>query len=128
MIGGIDVRLPSRAGADSLEIAVRAIRQQWPTAVFENGDTGDRYERLQLIPGDVTELFVYRNAQSADLWDEEGAVPETSNSMIHVIYDDGLITAVIDQWDAEMEAMIAAMRSNLRDPIHFIHAALREAA
>lgn len=128
MIGGIDIRLPTRAGIESVEVAVRAIRQFWPQAVFEHGDTGERYNDFWQIPfGDVKELFTYRDRSVADVWDEKGAIPDVSNTMIHILYDEGLITAVIDEWTAEMEAIIDAIRSGLDDPILHI-VALREAA
>ncbi len=129
MIGGIDVRLPSRAGIESVEVAARAVRQLWPRAVFEHGDTGERYRYFRQIPfGEVRELFVYRDCGVADIWDEKGAIPEVSNTMVHVHYDDGLVTAVIDERDAEMETIIDAIRSGLNDSILYIPAALPEAA
>ncbi len=128
MIGGIDIRIPNRAGQESVEVAVRAIRQKWPAAVFENGNTAERYDYFWQIPfGDVEELFVYRDANSAELWDKHGAIPAAMNSMIHVLYDDGLITAVIDDRTEEMEAIVQSIRSALEDPI-FTVSALLEAA
>ena len=43
MIGRMDIQIPTRCGASSAEVAVRAIRQQWPHAEYENGMTGERY-------------------------------------------------------------------------------------
>jgi hypothetical protein len=129
MIGGIDIRLPSKAGVESVEVAVRAIRQLWPQAVFEHGDTGERYNYFWQIPfGEARELFVYRDGRVADIWDEKGAIPEVSNTMVHILYDDGLLTAVIDERDAEMKAIIHAIRSGLEDSILYVPAALPEAA
>lgn len=125
MIGGIDVRLPSAAGPESLEVAVRAIRQLWPFAVFEHGETGERYDYFWQIPfGTVDELFVYRNANAADMWDERGAIPETCNSMIHLLYDDGLVSIVIDERDPGMENAIDAIRSGLDDSMFSLSARL----
>ena len=61
MIGGIDIRIPTRAGVLSVEVSVRAIRQTWSRAVFENGLTGDRYDSFADPFGEVKELFVYRD-------------------------------------------------------------------
>jgi len=123
MIGGIDIRLPSPAGLKSLEVAVRAVRQQWPRAAFENGNTGERYERFSEIPfGDVEELFVYRDADAAEVWNDKGAIPEVSNTMIHLLQDEGLITAVIDEQTPEMETIINAIRSGLGDSILSLYA------
>ena len=126
MIGGIDIRLPTRAGIESIEVAVRAIRQLWARAVFEDGDTGDRYQDFVSVPfGHARELFVYRDAEAADIWDDKGAVPEVSNTMIHVLYDDGLITAVIDERTEEMNTIIDVIRSALDDSILFCDTVVR---
>jgi hypothetical protein len=116
MIGGIDVRISSKVGDLSLEVAVRAIRQVWPAVVFENGLTGERYNSFREIPfGETEEVFVYRDMASAAIWDAEGAIPEASNRMIHLIHDEGLVTAVVDERTDEMNAIIAAMESGLTD-------------
>jgi hypothetical protein len=116
MIGGIDIHIPSKAGGLSIEVAARAIRQAWSGAVFENGITGDRYDRFGEIPfGDIEEIFVYRDAASAAIWDAEGAVPEAFNRMIHLIHDEGWVTAVVDERTDEMNEIIAAIKSSLTD-------------
>lgn len=120
MIGGIDVHLPTLAGTSSIEVAVRAIRQRWPRATFENGVTGDRYDQFEQVPfGQIEELFVYRDCELADRWEEEGAVPELSNTMIHLILDDDLLTVVVDERNMEMEEMLTSIKSGLHDEIHF---------
>jgi hypothetical protein len=116
MLGGIDVRIPSKAGDHSLEFAVRAIRQAWPEAVFENGLTGEHYDSSREIPfRETEEIFVYRDAASAAIWDAEGAVPEASNAMIHLIADRGWVTAVVDERTDEINEIIAAIESRLSD-------------
>lgn len=129
MIGGIDVHLPTKAGASSIEVAVRAIRQLWPQAEFENGITGERYDHFWQIPfGEVEELFVYHDSESADKWDAEGAIPDVYNTMIHLIHDDDFLTVVVDERDATMEEFLAAIESGLRDEILYISAEREEAA
>jgi len=121
MIGGIDVYIPTRAGNSSVEIAVRAVRQIWPNAVFENGLTGDRYNRFSEIPfGEIEELFVYCSTAAADIWDSEGAIPDVYNTMVHIIADKEMIIAVVDEKDAAMERILAAIRSGLSDDILYI--------
>jgi hypothetical protein len=128
MIGGIDIRIPTRAGPLSAEVAVRAIRQKWPAARFEDGLTGDRYDEFWQVPFcEIEELFVYRDSRAADLWDAEGAVPEAYNSMIHVIAGEGLLTLVIDEEDGEMNSILAAVRSALADGILYIPVPLEAA-
>lgn len=128
MIGGIDVRLPTMAGASSIEVAVRAIRQKWPLSAFENGITGERYDHFSQIPfGEIEELFVYRDSASADAWDANGAIPAVYNTMIHLIPDDDLLTVVVDEKDAAMEELLTAITSALRDEIHYVPADLEAA-
>lgn len=123
MIGGIDVPLKSHAGPESMEAAVRALRQLWPRAEFENGETGKRYQLFSEIPfGGLTELFVYRDPESAAIWDQAGAVPGARNRMVHLIVDPGLLTVVIDERTAEMDAAIRTIQSALSDPIFFVPA------
>lgn len=118
MIGGIDVRLPTTAGVSSIEIAVRAIGQQWPECTFENGVTGERYERYSQIPfGELDELFVYRDRESAAKWDADGAVPDVYNTMVHLIADDDLLTVVVDEKDAPMNILLDAIESALYDHV-----------
>ncbi len=124
MIGGVDISIPTRAGKWSMEVAVRAIRQHWARAVFENGLTGDRYDHFWEVPfGEIEELFVYRDAQAADAWEEHGAIPEFTNTMVHLLADDGTITAVIDERDVNTERILEAIASGLSDPILCLGAA-----
>ena len=126
MIGGIDIAIPAQNVDSSLVAAVRAILQYWPRAVFENGTTGQRYNRLPDIPfGRLQEIFVYRDAPIADAWDAEGAVPELYDTMVHLIADDGRITLVVDSTDGPIAEIIGAIRSALSDTIHHV---LAEAA
>jgi len=119
MIGGIDIRLPTSAGDLAPEVTVRAIQECWTHAVVENAETGQRYDGLWQIPfGKVGELFIYRDEQVADRWDREGAVPDLHNTMIHLIHDDALISLAIDEKDAAMDAMIAAVSSALANATH----------
>jgi len=121
MIGGIDIRIGSAAGRESLEIAARAIAQVWPEAVIAHGETGERYDCIWEIPFcAMDEVFVYRDSHSADLWFTKGAVPEAHNTMIHVLYDPGLVTVVIDERNAEMDIALNAIKSGLADDIHSV--------
>lgn len=118
MIGGIDIYLPTRVGDVAVEVAVRAIRDHWPSAVFENGDTGDPYDHFWQIPfGELREIFVYRDSNAATGWNAEGAVPQLYNTMIHVIGDEGSITVVVDEQDETIQEVIATISSALTDPI-----------
>jgi hypothetical protein len=121
MIGGIDISVKSPAGNESLEIACRAIAQLWPGAVFAHGETGERYAYVFLVPfSEMEEVFVYRDDESADVWFEKGAVPEAHNTMIHILYDPGLLTVVVDELSQPMKEALGAIRSALTDDIHAV--------
>jgi len=121
MIGGVDIRINSAAGKESLEIAARAITHLWPDAVFAHGETGERYDYVWLVPfSEMDEVFVYRDSDSADMWFEKGAVPEAHNTMIHVLHDPGLLTVVVDERNPEMDTALNAIKSGLADDIHSI--------
>lgn len=118
MIGGIDIQIRTNAGESSLEVAVRAIRQQWSRAVFENALTGERYDTFGQIPfGEIEELFVYQDQDRADAWDVEGATPALHNTMIHLIPESGMMTIVVDDKVPAMELIVSAIESAFRDEI-----------
>lgn len=128
MIGGVDISVPTKAGALSLEASVRVVRQLWIDAVYENAETGERYPSFEDIPfGRLEEVFIYRNLRAADLWEERGAVPEALNSMVHLFSDNDLLTLVVDEVNPEMEQLSNAIRSQLADDILY-DPAFKEAA
>jgi hypothetical protein len=47
--------------------------------------------------------------------------------MIHVIADQDMLTAVIDERDAEMDSIVEAIRSGLADELFYIPAFLEAA-
>jgi hypothetical protein len=114
MIGGVEYQIPARAGESSVRVAVSVIQHKWPRAVFENGETGERYNDIREIPfEELREIFVYRDLDAADAWDRDGAVPEDANTMVHLIADEGLITMIIDEKDAFMDEIRNAIASRL---------------
>lgn len=121
MIGGVDVHIPSKVGSFSIEVAVRAVKQKWSKAVFENGSNADRYDYFWQIPfRTLHELFVYQDSKAAAAWDAEGAIPEVYNKMIHLLSDPGWLTIVIDEPDAEMNELIAAIKGGLDDQASYL--------
>ena len=116
MIGGFDVRIPTAMGKHAIEIAIRAIQRNWPGAVFENASTADRYDHIEEIPfGRLDEIFVYRDSRAFEAWDSEGAIPELANTMIHILFDPGLLTLVFDEVDDSNKELIDTVRADLED-------------
>lgn len=107
-IGGIDILLSSKAGNESIKIAIDIIKQFWTEAIFENGNTG---EKLSQIPSDIKELFVYKNNKFAELWEKEIVL----NTMIYLIYDKDLLTVVIDGKDTEINEIIGLIGEKINE-------------
>lgn len=119
MIGGVDVDIPTRAGAIALEAAVRAIRRVWRHATMEDATTGEAFRQYEDVPfGQLSEIFIYRDQDAKRMWDDEGATPKAFNTMIHLITDEEGLTAVVDDEDAEeIRIILAAIRSLLSDEV-----------
>jgi hypothetical protein len=118
MIGGVESQVLTQT-ADALEIGIRTIQRHWPKAVIENGETAERYHHVRDVPfGKMSELFVYRDAAAADRWDEDGAVPEVFNTMIHLLEDPGMLTIVVDEKDALMQEVVADITSAVNEVPH----------
>jgi len=110
MIGGTDIIIPTGGGHAPLDICLRVIRRYWPEAVFEDALTGDRVERYESLPiGRLKEVLVYQNSGAAQEWDEKGADPSLSNTMIHLLLAERSVTAVVD--DAAAQAMRDVLES-----------------
>jgi hypothetical protein len=115
MIGGTDVVIPTRADTAALDVAVRAIRREWPDAVFENAETGDRFlEYEELAFGDITELLVYRSEAFVDAWDDPDAGSLRFSTMIHLLAGEGELTVVIhDRNDLQIRRIVDAINRDL---------------
>ena len=130
MIGGTDVSIPTRAGITALDVCVRVIRRAWPESVFEDAVTGaisERYEALSFRR--LSELFVYRDRQVADDWEEAGAIPSLKNTMIHLLISPTELTVVVDDPNLPpVSYIVALIKVGLRMDILNLAAKLKEAA
>ena len=116
MIGGTDIVIKRRGEDADLDRCLRAIRRYWPHAVFDDALTGDRYDRYELLPvGRLTETLVYQDGAKAMEWDEKGADPALTNTMIHLILSDKGITVVVDDAaDQFIQRLLRSIKSSLR--------------
>lgn len=123
MIGGIEKDIETNAGDASIEVAIRAIRHEWPNALFEDALSGERFETFEQVPFGVTqEIFVYQDETAYDDWEAMGAVPQLSNTMIHLIHDDGFLTIVFDKLDGTIDKIVSGIQSALKDEVHHVFA------
>lgn len=115
MIGGTDIVIPATGAAAALDAGVRAIREYWPQATFEDAVTGEKYSRHSDLPFDRTqELFVYKDASAEAAWDADE--PDSPiNSMVYLILAADSVTAVVDAPETkEMRAILQAIRKVLK--------------
>lgn len=97
MIGGTDITIETNAGSAAVETAVRLLQQRWPQAVFEDARTGAKRGRCFVLSGTGDEeVFVYRDEDIAQEWDDKGADPELANTMLHLLLKEGILTIVLD--------------------------------
>jgi hypothetical protein len=115
MIGGTDITIPTVAGAAALDFCLRVTLEEWPNAVFEDANTGRRFNEYQSLPlGHLTEVFVFQDQKIAGEWDEHGARPELENTMLHIILSESSITLVMDDpTSSTMQLLLAAIRDGL---------------
>src|SRR5262249_6183460 len=88
MIGGTDIICPVRSDIPIADVIFRTVRRYWPRYVFLNAEeTGPftPWAGAGLPRPSGREFFIYRDEEAARSWDEQGAVPENANTMLHVI-------------------------------------------
>jgi len=126
MIGGTDISYPSQADDSSLELCVRAIRQFWPGMIIEDDETNKRYDEFwQISFGDMKEIFVYQDEETADRWDDAGASPELEDTMIHIIRGQGEVFLVVDNPDCSpMKEILQTIKTGLSQDVFAVSAEL----
>ena len=130
MIGGTDVTIPTFAGPSAIDLAVRLVRMRWPRAVFEDAINGTVFRKYADLPFRyLREIFVYRDEDARQKWDELGADPSHANTMVHLLISSSTLTVVVDSLDdANMKEVVDAIASGLRTDILTMTAQMRIAA
>lgn len=130
MIGGTDITMRTTAGATAIDLSVRVIRATWPSAVYEDAITGTLYNKYSdLSFRSLSEVFVYRDLEAYQKWDQLGADPTNENTMIHLLVSSSTLTVVVDgPDDPAIISIIASIDSSLRMDILNITAQMRVAA
>lgn len=130
MIGGVDIEVPATERTVALDLCAKVMSRYWPSAVFDDAESGRRYVRFEEVPfAGMRELLVYRDEQTAEKWDEWGAVPELEDSMVHFLAEDGRVTVVMDHPDSDvMRPVLSALQELLRQDSFRIPAQVQVAA
>jgi hypothetical protein len=119
MIGGKDIVIPTSAGAAALDLAVRAISRRWPSAVFEDAETGEVFATYRSLGlGPVREILAYRDNEAAAQWRELGADETLTGTMIHLLVSQDSLTLVVDvNPPAELQSLVTAIQEGLKHGI-----------
>jgi hypothetical protein len=126
MIGGIDIVLVAPAGVPLADVIVRRMAETWPDGLFEDVDADHSFPlvdpSLAFRAGQSKEFFVYRDAAAAESWEQDGAVAENANSMIHFLIG-GLLagkhrlrqmTIVCDHESDDVKQLVSDLRNTFR--------------
>lgn len=130
MIGGIDIIIKTRSGADAMDVALRLARRIWPQMVVEDAATGERASNVAALALDqAMEILVYRDALAAEQWDAHGAIPVLDGTMIHLIRAAEALTITVDARPGlRVSNLLMAIRDALRHSIFNATASRRAAA
>ena len=128
MIGGRDVIIPCRDPLVALEFSIRAIRRLWPSAVLEDGETGDVLEAHPDVGlGGRHEVLAFKDSAASKLWCDIGASESTAGTLIHLIATPGLLTLVVDDHPTpDLARFVRSLSRSLKQDL-FAGQALREA-
>jgi hypothetical protein len=82
---------------------------------LEDAETGENLPRdADISLTGRSEILVFRDPQSARLWDELGAEPSLDGTLIHFIFSAGELTICIDSDPSpEIQSFVESMRRAL---------------
>lgn len=127
MIGGTDILIEAREGFAVWDMILRTVLHHWPDCVYQNANDASGTIHQVMNAGisnpPSCEVFIYRDATAAQLWEEEGATEETANTMLHVIVGESSsqvvpVTLVCDDLSGEMAAIVDEIQAACRDSLH----------
>ena len=99
MIGGKDIEFKCAVALELIEPVRKIVLGHWPAATV-----------VEEVAPNEHQLFLYRDKAAFDSWAADGATPELSNTMVHLIFTSGQMTAVVDD---ENEPTIRGMLSEM---------------
>ena len=128
MIGGVDIVFWVPDEGAAVDAILRVVRRHWKDYVFQNADDprpSPRPPGNWLPTPSGRQFFLYRDDAAARSWNENGAIPENANTMLHVLvgnrWQPGThfrsLTVVCDEVAGEMESLLDEIRMSLADQI-----------
>lgn len=129
MIGGQDVIIPTNSPLAAIDLAVRTVKRLWPSAVLEDGETGEvlqPYREMRLAGR--REILAFKDIQASKRWADVGADDSTKGTLIHLLVSPGELTVVVDDEPSpEMKAYVRTLCRALTQDL-FADYAVRTAA
>jgi hypothetical protein len=104
-IGGQDVWVEGNFGADAVHKVLQALSVHWPQAVVEHADGNDlgTIQSASSAPYSLPcELFVYREQDAREAWDDVGRSDHNSALMIYVFVQPTCTTLVSEGSTVEL--------------------------
>ena len=114
MIGGKDIVIPAAATPASLDACARIVQRQWPSARFEDAETGEKFGSYQELPvGRIRQLLIYESPAAEAAWDDDRDDAPV-NSMLYFILGEQAVTVVVDDPESgDMPAILESIRTLL---------------
>lgn len=104
MIGGQDIVVQKEVSSDDVNFIVDSIRLKWPDLYIEGNIELD-------FPFNI---FLYRNKEAFESWEEFGLVDENNKDMIFITFESDLISFVIFEHEA-LTKMVNGLVLSLSD-------------
>ncbi len=128
MIGGVDIVFWAPDEGAAVDAILRIVRRHWKDFVFQNGDDPAPIPRPPgnwLPTPSGRQFFLYRDEAAARSWDDNGAIPENANTMLHVLvgnrWQPGThfrsLTLVCDEATGEMSQILGEIETSIRDQV-----------
>lgn len=124
-IGGLTKTIIAPPWADGADAMLRVCRAIWRQAVFRDAEETVDYSlhdhRAWAKARSTSEFFVCRDLAASESWDQDGPTEFNKNMMLHFLVQSQAgklgrqICVIYDDHTAEMEKILAAFESAVRD-------------
>ncbi|HEY3321400.1 MAG TPA: hypothetical protein VGP72_13090 [Planctomycetota bacterium] len=117
MIGGHDLTYPIEIGPElALYLVYEVASRIWPECVVEDSEHRRPLSRVKFGPqlAGVSEIMIFRDRASRELWRKRGASDETEDTMVYALAGDGELTlAVCDPKKGDIKQIVSAVQQSM---------------
>ena len=129
MIGGYDLIFDIEIDQElALHLVYDATSRRWPECVVVDSEHNKPLSRdmfsNQLAEAKTTEIMIFKDQSSRELWRKKGAVRQTEDTMVYALVGDRKLTlAVCNPNRGDVKEIVTAVKELVKDPIfHESHA------